>query len=90
MPAWRTFSTIFVTITAIWWTVSIPERLFPYHKNNVTVTGPDPVSLVDERQLDEAVSCPVPMLQAKETVLLVHGTGMTWVDPDKFPLIQSS
>lgn len=45
----------------------------------MTVTGPDPAYLVDEGQLDEAVSCPVSVSQARETVLLIHGTGVTWV-----------
>ncbi|EED12415.1 lipase, putative [Talaromyces stipitatus ATCC 10500] len=68
--------TISFALAAIWLGASVREKRLVYHKNNVTFTGPDPVYLVDERQLDEAVSCPSSRPQAKGTVLLVHGTGM--------------
>lgn len=80
MVMWQFLFTIFVTITASWWAISTAELKGTHQsENNVTVTGPDPAYFMDKRQLDEAVTCPVSVSQARETVLLVHGTGVTWV-----------
>jgi hypothetical protein len=81
LALWQLLSTIFVTVTAIWWAASTTEKRLAYQENsNVAITGSDPAYLVGERKLGEAVSCPVSMPQARETVLSVHGTGVTWVD----------
>ncbi|KAH8664703.1 putative lipase [Xylariales sp. PMI_506] len=47
------------------------ESVFP------VPNGTDPELLVSKTLLDQAVNCPVSVADAKEVVLLVHGTGMT-------------
>lgn len=70
-----------MTLIAIWWAAGTTEQKSSHQRiNNTAINGPDPAYLVDETQLDEAVSCPVLMPGARETVLLVSGTGVTWVD----------
>ncbi|OKL63863.1 hypothetical protein UA08_00633 [Talaromyces atroroseus] len=78
MASWRLLSTVLIAFAAILWALTEKKSDYEGLNNNVTVTGPDPAFLEDEKELSQAVFCPVPSTpQAKETVLLVHGTGMT-------------
>jgi hypothetical protein len=72
---------IAVASLAILWAVFVlntalePDEI----RLSALLDGPDPEprAVLDNTLLDQAVYCPVQVEGAKETVLLVHGTGMT-------------
>lgn len=78
MPLLRSSIWILVLAAAILWAATART----YHNAHVLEDNPiqattEPPFTVDIKDLDDAVSCPVAVPQAKETVLLIHGTGMT-------------
>lgn len=68
---------ILVRVAAILW--AITESTHNTLEDNPILATTEPTFTVDMKELNHVVSCSVPVPQAKETVLLIHGTGMTRV-----------
>ncbi|KAJ5222688.1 uncharacterized protein N7469_008928 [Penicillium citrinum] len=76
MGLFRVSTTLLTLLVAIWWAIS--ERNYTAILNTARLsTSLDPIYTVEQEDLENAVYCPVNVPNAKETVLLVHGTGIT-------------
>ena len=76
MGIFRISTTLLTLLAAIWWAVS--ERNYTALIDTATLsTTFDPIYTTEHENLKTAVFCPVEVPHAKETVLLVHGTGIT-------------
>lgn len=72
----KTITALLAVLSAIWW--AIAERKYLDLVDSASLqTNKDPAYTVDVQVLENAISCPVDVQNAKETILLVHGTGMT-------------
>jgi hypothetical protein len=71
-----TYFSLALAALAAWWAMSQRASVRDEAVQPVP-TGRDPERTIDVALLDKAVSFPVHVEDAKETVLLVHGTGMT-------------
>lgn len=76
MGVWKTVTAILTILFAIWWAFSEREYAAVFDSVMLNYTA-DPAFTVDLNDLERAVYCPISVPNAKETVLLVHGTGMT-------------
>jgi len=76
MGLFRVSTTLLTLLVAIWWAIS--ERNYTAIIDTARLsTNLDPIYTVEQEDLENAVYCPVKVSNAKETVLLVHGTGIT-------------
>lgn len=82
MGVLKRIATILAIPIAIWWAISEREYTALVDSARLHYTT-DPAFTVDSNDLERAVYCPISVPNAKETVLLVHGTGMTWVNPSE-------
>lgn len=76
MGIWKTITAILTISLAVWWALSEREYAVLFDSAELQYTS-DPDFTVDLSDLERAVYCPISVSNAKETVLLVHGTGMT-------------
>ncbi|KAJ5109019.1 hypothetical protein N7456_005694 [Penicillium angulare] len=90
MGLWKTLCTTLILLASIWWAISEREYLKLVDSAALPVAI-DPEFTVSLEDLEKAVYCPISVSNAKETVLLVHGTGMApelnWDDTLLPPLV---
>lgn len=73
---WVRFLSFIVALSATFWALKKGPDVVE-ESSQPLPSGSDPPPLVDASLLDQAVSCPVHVDEAKGVVLLVHGTGVT-------------